>query len=1197
MRRTIRVPALVAAILAVLAVFGGLEAQVPTLNPEQTVNTATGEMGISLPLGTVNGVNGLDFPVMLYYKSGIHYNQPSSDVGLGFSTDAGMITRKVVYVPDDNNGGYGIAPPHKVPVKEACSAQNAKFFVEIAISWGIGMFAQGFGKIGPMVLDIYGAANRLYGIYQAFQPALFGSSQADYRSIDNSGYDWYGNTGKGFFKQGEGTDVPDIYFVSTPYISGEIIWVGDPATGHFVFKRTGGSALKGDETIKITYNYLDGFASEYFIIELPDGKRLVFSTLERGGNSFRSWAWGKSVIHDPFWPDYQCGWTGATMVQSESSPSKWYLTAVLDNTYQDGGGNANDPLDAGAKNSGAWIAFKYSRVLYPAQYEQVENELDALQRSGGTNASVTCWSKGGSDCYFQQLAGIETPNEKAEYIYSDPATDPRLDNLYTHETNYDVYVHRGRLDAVAIKTRNNELLRKILFKTSYTLAPGSRHSYSRTDDASGTGYWHPLAGNQTAACLTLDSVLITDCNVANNYKVDFEYGKNPDASLIRGELPALVTDILNGPEGQLEFNVEQRDIWGYYKPKSAGTNENDFNRRGQINGALDADAWSLTDMELPGGMKLTWAYEPHRYDRVNGEIVSSVETASPMAPRYGGGIRVKTLIIDGKIGKPDNLTYFYTDENGNFTEINSNSSGYASVEPPRAQECSLTNSDHVKGGMYTPSKVAYEKVQVVRNYRMATPHAPDGYTVYDITHAGNKIVPGYYPNAGKYGEIDNSWKRGLLRSVSQFNKSGKCIQSRHYNYEFIVPAESQQKLLIGNFHLLSSTTLDKAAVENSSGWVKNTEIIDTINKVSKATEYKYADNSSVTPDKKTSIVRDIRKIYGDIDGGIYFSGARAYDNHDRIATAVFDLPGTDPDKPDMLVGVWRREFCVTALYLLADIDTNNSFEPESIDYVGLIGTPSLNYMGPMLTGIQVVPDAGDPDQLDAVIMLVNSGYHYFEFDVCHNIGTGNIKLSSNYTHYTSNGFYVPPELQDNQNESYNVTTTVICTIDNNVKWDLLFYNSRPGKSKRLYAYLNGSLDNARAFIKFDNSTMVATDADVPELKPVVDNQNELNNDLVGPCFRMKGIDPDGKNDHLVYIRGKFAQMNDRYKIDLYYLKDITVSGSKIIVPNSAVSVDNFSFGIPRSTSDSSQGEALVEMSTFDTLINPSGSPLLFLVFN
>lgn len=89
--------------IIVISIFSRVYAQLPSLSPSQTVNPATGEMGFSLPLGVVHGIGGHDFPVTLNYKAGIDYQQKSSPVGLGFSYDAGSITRKVVFVPDDNS--------------------------------------------------------------------------------------------------------------------------------------------------------------------------------------------------------------------------------------------------------------------------------------------------------------------------------------------------------------------------------------------------------------------------------------------------------------------------------------------------------------------------------------------------------------------------------------------------------------------------------------------------------------------------------------------------------------------------------------------------------------------------------------------------------------------------------------------------------------------------------------------------------------------------------------------------------------------------------------------------------------------------------------------------------------------------------------------------------------------------------------
>src|SRR3989344_4440233 len=61
----------------------------------------TGGTGISIPLYTLPGRNGLDFPIMLSYSPGIRTHQEAGPVGLGFSLVAGSVQRGVQGFADD----------------------------------------------------------------------------------------------------------------------------------------------------------------------------------------------------------------------------------------------------------------------------------------------------------------------------------------------------------------------------------------------------------------------------------------------------------------------------------------------------------------------------------------------------------------------------------------------------------------------------------------------------------------------------------------------------------------------------------------------------------------------------------------------------------------------------------------------------------------------------------------------------------------------------------------------------------------------------------------------------------------------------------------------------------------------------------------------------------------------------------------
>lgn len=72
---------------------------------------AKGDLNLSIPLLTIPGRDGLDFPLVARYSSGIKVNQPASWIGLGWSLDIGSITRQPLGGFDDpggNNKNYQV---------------------------------------------------------------------------------------------------------------------------------------------------------------------------------------------------------------------------------------------------------------------------------------------------------------------------------------------------------------------------------------------------------------------------------------------------------------------------------------------------------------------------------------------------------------------------------------------------------------------------------------------------------------------------------------------------------------------------------------------------------------------------------------------------------------------------------------------------------------------------------------------------------------------------------------------------------------------------------------------------------------------------------------------------------------------------------------------------------------------------------
>ena len=73
----------------------------------------TGDTSIQVPLLSVNGRNGFNFPISVSYKPGIRVDEEATWVGLGWDLPIGVITRNIVNFPDDYrcDGGLTCNPP------------------------------------------------------------------------------------------------------------------------------------------------------------------------------------------------------------------------------------------------------------------------------------------------------------------------------------------------------------------------------------------------------------------------------------------------------------------------------------------------------------------------------------------------------------------------------------------------------------------------------------------------------------------------------------------------------------------------------------------------------------------------------------------------------------------------------------------------------------------------------------------------------------------------------------------------------------------------------------------------------------------------------------------------------------------------------------------------------------------------------
>ena len=103
------------------------EAWRPVQTVEPGVN-ANGDLTMSIPLLTVPGRGGLDYPITLTYRSGVTLQQTSTWVGLGWGFDPGSITRDVqTVVMDYGEGGQQVQ--HNADYTGVPTYQPDQYFV------------------------------------------------------------------------------------------------------------------------------------------------------------------------------------------------------------------------------------------------------------------------------------------------------------------------------------------------------------------------------------------------------------------------------------------------------------------------------------------------------------------------------------------------------------------------------------------------------------------------------------------------------------------------------------------------------------------------------------------------------------------------------------------------------------------------------------------------------------------------------------------------------------------------------------------------------------------------------------------------------------------------------------------------------------------------------------------------------------
>lgn len=839
--------------------------QVPTLDPTQTVNPATGEMSFSLPLATVKGINGHDFPIALNYKAGILYHQPASVVGLGFSLGAGAITRKVVFVPDDNSSLTSYSETYPQNCYGSSWPTIVSWIVTIVV-FVVGLIITYFCPPAGFAVMWASSVIQMASTFITLSLVSFSSNNYNSGGFHDPVYNYDIGKGLGYFHNlsagnsnyGKKHDLPDIYFINTPYISGQMVCVSSSGDiHHFVLTQTTGYSGTTQGTVDIVYNS----TIQEFTITLADGTKLFLG----GPNATDKESSVFNMSGSKTESSYDCEYAVAR-TQNEAVPVTWWLREVRYNDFVDG-----------SNPSGSWIKFDYScfdgdynfqsmpmktqASLYDKNYSLfgIKRESAPLNLSPGIQKHYV-------------LNKIITPKQTAEFCY----TYDRLDDVWlniqlgsSYNSSFE-QLSMGILDPniVAAKPvlRKIQLLNlnhdediklideEITFNTDYSLRQSMLNSIA-----------------STKGCLTLKSIS-SKMGEKQKWWVRFDYPENKNyAGFYMVDLnqpDGQSVHLSNPPKGPYRhynnkaFLIEEKDLWGYFcqnpGPFNATEGGNDFNSSGLKTKAMDADAWSLNKIYMPNGATIEWEYEPNRYDNVNNQPVSNPSNTPNY--KFGGGIRVSKIKIGNGVD-PQLLTkrYIYTNKEGDFVEKNTNCSGYSTAEPcpyiSIEDAASDPRSVKGRGGLYVPAKVAYEMVQVIDGYvepTTAEPNgkAPNGYTVYKTFTPAD---PGCQ-NEGDYGEIDNSFSRGFYKEISQYSSKNILRTKKELSYDVT-------NIMYYPFHIYNDQNARKSLLPYlKMGTVRIKKDITTIDNVSTTTEYQYGDD--INTDKVDSVIYQLPTFIG-----------------------------------------------------------------------------------------------------------------------------------------------------------------------------------------------------------------------------------------------------------------------------------------------------------------------------------------------
>jgi len=402
---------------------GGLEGTKPDLY--------TGDMSYSIPVMTVPGRGGLDFPISLNYKAGVTVKQDASWIGLGWSFNPGAIVRSVVGAPDDYKN-------------DEMQGTNLNSY-----SIGFGLFYQNredmdTGAKSKLINVIYDPYSQYaqQDINNQVRAALAEPENQDLTGIVSPNLEFIEIDPPGYLYEGkvntkqEKKDLPDAYY--TPFGKMVLVDVNGQKKFH-LYNPSSELDVNGNDAVKIDYTSDNNGLIDSFTITLTDSTRYVFNKPVRISkcSKFDSWVtyadspmrfdgWGYMQVNRPDADavgDYMAvqyvdhGYGQGT---NKGYAMDWMLTAILSPDYSDVNNNGPDSAD-----NGNWIKFNY-QMDYQDFHTKMPYVVGNIWQNGMQHDEI------GENLYYDYYAdgmlklqsSVSTRNYQCNEIY-------HLDNIET----------------------------------------------------------------------------------------------------------------------------------------------------------------------------------------------------------------------------------------------------------------------------------------------------------------------------------------------------------------------------------------------------------------------------------------------------------------------------------------------------------------------------------------------------------------------------------------------------------------------------------------------------------------------------------------------------------------------------------------------------------------------------------------------